>query len=250
MITRFLVTLGLLTCIPVKLPADLKAGEIGKATMFFPLVGLLIGFIMAVVWLIAWNIFENPLIAAVMVILSDFFITRGMHFDGLMDTADGVFSNRQPEEALMIMKDSRVGAMGVMAGIGAAFLKMALLAAIPYREGVSAIVMAAVASRWSMVLNIFAYPYARKEPGTGKPFSDYTGWHEFVIATVIAIISLFVLGSWKAILAAAGALGLAYGLGLFLKNKLGGLTGDCYGATNEIIFAGFLVLFIVVVKFL
>ena len=149
-----------------------------------------------------------------------------------MDTMDGVFSVRSRERMLEIMKDSRVGANGVMAFGVFLLLKWSLLLdLLPVTAGPALFVMP-VASRLAMVIAITAFPYARPE-GIGKAFAQYSGRYSLLFAVVTALLFVLPLGITAGVsLAAVVLFSLAFCRRM--TKTLGGLTGDVYGALTEI----------------
>ena len=225
----FFAALQFLTIIPIRL--NFSGGQVGRATGYFPLVGIIIGVILAGLnYLLSLALppaLVNVLLVAAMVIL-----TGALHLDGLVDTCDGIAGHRTPEERWRIMHDSRAGGFGV---IGAALLlvvKFVALNSVPTRLMMFTLLVAPAVSRWTMVYAIFAYPYARPA-GLGKAFKQATGLWQFIIATLITVVlaaGLFrlaglviILVVWFMVLAVA----------FYLKRKFAGLTGDTYGAINE-----------------
>ena len=210
--------------------------NISHSRAFYPAIGLMIGLVLVGVEEGSSRVFSEPLTAAFLVAVM-IVVTRGLHLDGLMDVFDGVFGGFTPERRLEIMRDSRVGAFGVIGAVAVLLLKYGALVSLlmlpqPGKEW--ALFLFPTLSRWTMVVLLGAFPYVRTQ-GLGSPFHG-TG---IKIATTIAGISA---------LAASVSLGGFAGLGLFfgvtvvawlmgwaIAKTLGGLTGDAYGATNEII---------------
>lgn len=228
----FLFALGHLSRLPV--PAiPFKEESLGRSTAFFPLVGLVFGAILAIFWWLAGQLFSPPVIAA-MIVVGLVILTGGIHLDGFMDSADGLFSGRSTERKLEIMRDSRVGAFGVLAVICLFLLKFSLLQSFPGTVMFKVLLLTPVLSRWGMAYAIFTFPYARPE-GLGKLYAVYTGKRELLLASFIAVaIAGFTLGPvglW--LMALSGVLTLF--LGKVIAGELGGLTGDTYGAINEIL---------------
>jgi len=161
-------------------------------------------------------------------------LTGGIHLDGLADTADGLFSRRPRERKLEIMRDSRIGAMGAAALWAVLALKSAALAAVPPPVIVPYVVFAAASGRWAMVWAITFFPYARAE-GAGSIF------HGERLLPAAAAASLFWAAAGLWLLRLPGALIilpavvlLNHMLCIFLKSRLGGLTGDTYGALCQV----------------
>ena len=204
----------------------------GKATRFFPIVGLILGAITAVVYRICIPIFPEEVTAG-LTVLTMVVLTGGIHLDGFMDSMDGLFSGRDRERKLEIMKDSRIGAFGAVGLVSLFLVKYTVILSLPSEFLYPLLILAPVVSRWAMVICIKFFPYLRKQ-GLGKLYSQYTGWNEFIIASVL-VTGITVL------LAGLPGLVLLVICGLFawfmcrrVSRQLGGLTGDIYGAVNEI----------------
>ncbi|MFC0211491.1 adenosylcobinamide-GDP ribazoletransferase [Paenibacillus chartarius] len=235
--------------LPVNAPYD--AVSLARSTVWYPFVGLLIGAVLAAAGAIAgWLL--PPLPAAALVLAIWVAVTGGLHLDGLMDTADGLLSHRDRERMLEIMKDSRVGAMGVIAGGLQLLMKLSLLSvwAEAGRECPSVWLLlpaAAVLSRAFMTAAIAGWPYARAgSGGLGGLYRGVGRVHAWMAAggalglTLLLGLASSGLADWpKAAVFAAAAGVLAYAAGCLLaqrmSGKLGGLTGDTYGALCEVL---------------
>ena len=114
-------------------------------------------------------------------------LTRGLHFDGLMDVCDGLFGGFTPERRLAIMRDSHVGAFGVLGVVADLLLRHAALGALLDGWRIAALLLPPIAGRWAMVWAMVAYPYGRTE-GLGAAFKRGAGWREVALATVGAAI--------------------------------------------------------------
>lgn len=204
----------------------------GRATGFFPLAGSLIGALMAAVVWAGGPYLPLQLQAALLIVLM-VVLTGGIHLDGFMDSVDGLFSGRPREKKLEIMRDSRVGAFGVIGAICLLLLKFSLLAGINSGALIKLLVVVPSISRWNMTLSIFIFPYARQE-GLGAIYKKYCGVKELLLATVFAgAAAVIALGIYGGLLMAAGGL-IAYLTGRKVSKELGGLTGDIYGFINEL----------------
>ena len=256
-VSSLLAALAFLTWIPAWLPGA-RLGrksqrDISNSRSWFPLVGLLIGFLvlMAAFWA-SW-VFPIYLTAAVLLFVLSV-VTRGLHLDGLMDVCDGIFGGATPERRLEIMKDPRVGAFGA-AGLGVILvLKFGALLSLmdqrfvfdsgpvallrPMTQGldIQAIIVLLIfpmLSRWAMVASLAAFPYARSD-GLGSPFHQGGILFSTAAAAVITLALSVLLGGLGGLFMFAGATVLALAMGWAMARSLGGLTGDCYGATNEV----------------
>lgn len=235
---------------PVKTELDFTSELLKRSTAYYPLVGTAIGLCV----LLFGTVLSLALPAeptAVLMLILWVWLTGGLHLDGWMDTADGLLSYRPRDKMLEIMKDSRVGAMAVIACVLLLLLKFSLLVALLEAEDTylyPALLTAPVWSRWFMAYAMGKWPSARGGEGLAGRFS---GLHNNVILSAsvwafiltglcvfapmlfgygeLSWITLFVcflgqpLVAWVAGTRAANA----------MSAKLGGLTGDTYGALNE-----------------
>ncbi|MBW7460890.1 adenosylcobinamide-GDP ribazoletransferase, partial [Paenibacillus sepulcri] len=153
-----------MTRIPVPVEIPFTPAVLARSTVYYPLVGLVIGGITAAAgWLLTLAVPALP--AAVLILLIWTALSGALHLDGLMDSADGVLSHRPRERMLDIMKDSRVGAMGVMAAIFLLLLKFATLSALLEGEGgwleaAPLVVMVCGWSRLWVVCSMAGWPFA------------------------------------------------------------------------------------------
>lgn len=226
----FLIGLQFLTRIHLVRQTMWTAEDFGRSTRFFPLVGLVLGICYALAaWLLLYAFGMRSLTAALLLILP-LLLTGGLHADGFMDTADGVFSGRDRARKLEIMKDSRVGAFGVVSFVMLMFVQYALLSDLAPMLFVPALFVMPIIGRLAMVLAVACFPYAR-EDGMGKTFADMAGRSTVVIAALTTAVLVL---PWGMLATAALVLGTLFAL-LFCRtmtNILGGLTGDVYGAAT------------------
>jgi adenosylcobinamide-GDP ribazoletransferase len=232
-----------LTGIPLRVDGDVSPGDLWRSMGWYPLVGLVVG---AVAWaLYAGLTYVLPgLVAAILVVIFLELLTRGLHMDGVMDTADGILSGAPRERALEIMKDHNVGAMGVVAAVLLLLLKVAALGALARPEAAAPLIAGWTAARALPAIDVYFWPYARPA-GTGEAF---TREHSLgpvqlalgFLAAGVAVaglsgVLLGALGSWYAgIVAAAVSVVVALGVQALVARKLGGLTGDVYGMGIEL----------------
>jgi adenosylcobinamide-GDP ribazoletransferase len=229
---------------PVQVPYEERV--LRRSVVFYPVVGFAIGLVLLTAGYLLSAVLPA---AAASALLTGIWVslTGGLHMDGLMDTADGLLSHRSRERMLEIMKDSRVGAMGVIACVLQLLLKFAFLDAMLASgwSGAAGLVLAApIWSRWFMVAAIALWPYARGNEGMGSMFTR-VGSRQLlgcsVLAVLLSLAGLAVFGGGLRdafVLSSAGLL-LAGLPGTLLARriaaKLGGLTGDTYGAINELV---------------
>lgn len=240
-IKRLILMIQFLTIIP--LPAKINAGEedYGKGLVFAPFVGLILGGLIMLLNSLLGAFFPDTIIG-VIILIAYIVLTGGLHFDGLGDTFDGLFSNRPKEKILEIMRDSRVGTNGVLA-ITSVFVLDAMLFASIGREWIgSALLLMPVSGRMGTLLGAGICVYARKD-GLGKSFIDYCGAKEILIGAVFHLAVFFLVLGYTGLIAGILMILLALLTIRFLTFKLGGATGDILGAVCELNQTVFLVLF-------
>jgi adenosylcobinamide-GDP ribazoletransferase len=218
-----------LTIFPAIIRRAFTAGELGRAVGYFPLVGLALGGVLYGMEVGLGLIFPAQVVA-IFILAAWLLLTRALHFDGFLDTCDGLFGGFTPERRLEIMRDSRVGAFGVAGG---GLLLLAKYAAIVSLPGLSGLLLAPVLGRWATSIAIFAYPYAR-DKGMGRDMKDNVHWSQVILATTIVVLAAWFFAGWTGLLAIAIA-GIVLWLGAgFILRRIPGLTGDNYGALCEL----------------
>jgi adenosylcobinamide-GDP ribazoletransferase len=218
-----------LTTFPAVIRRMFTAQELGHAVGYFPLVGLALGGVFYGLVSGLRLIFPSQVVA-VFVLVAWILLTRALHFDGFLDTCDGLFGGFTPERRLEIMRDSRVGAFGVAGGGLLLLAKFAAIVSLPHLSG---LVLAPVLGRWVLSIAIFAYPYAR-EKGLGRDMKDNVRWPQVILSTALTVLAAWLFAGWAGLLASALA-GVVLWLGAgFILRRIPGLTGDSYGALCEI----------------
>ena len=229
---QFLTTLPL----PARQPTLI---DLGRAVGWFPLVGILLGaFLAGSNWLLAHFLPPGPS-AAILLIL--WLLASGaIHFDGFLDTCDGLFGGKTPEQRLTIMRDHRVGAFAVAGGGLLLLLKYSALTAASSRT--LPLLLAPMLGRWAMSLAIVLFPYARPQ-GLGRAMKDHAHWPQALLATVVTLLAAWFLGRSLGLLALGVALIALLLTAAFIQTRIPGLTGDSYGAINELVEALILITF-------
>lgn len=228
----FLAALGFLTRIPVPGNNNIDSHTLSRSIIFFPVVGGIIGAVSAGLFFISEPYLPRTVISVLIVALP-IFITGGIHFDGLLDTCDGLFSGRSRERSLEIMRDSRVGSMGVIAGILNVMLRYSLLLELPGAILPVLLITQAITGRWVMALALHFFPYARKD-GLGQGFTAEKSIFHIVRSSLLAILTILLITRAAGILIALMAVALSLLIAVWVVGKIGGLTGDVYGALNEV----------------
>ncbi len=226
---------SMLSVLPAARGRAPEPGDLAAAVPFFPIVGGLLG-------LTLWggyrgleatglpDLVRGALLTVLLVIL-----TGGLHVDGLADTCDGLAGTSR-ERRLAIMADTATGAFGVVGVTCLLLLKFAALATLESAAALPVLVLGPVLGRWVMVLVLFAFPYARGPSGLGYYFKEGARWPALVVATTFVAgpaLALLPTGAAAGVMVLAGVLSL--GLGRWMSRRLGGLTGDVYGAVCEVV---------------
>ena len=230
---RLLYALRFLTILPIPYRQDEDLRQMARSSVWFPLVGLVIGAMLAGTHHLASSVGLDtaaPVLTTLMWIL----LTGGLHLDGLADTADGLGGGRTREQRLEIMKDSRIGSFGTLALIGQILLKVTLIHGLADELITPALLIAPMAGR-SIVLFTFRIFPAARPGGMGDFFQKNGTWAEPIVGILYSLTAAWLLldTAGSLILPAAGIIILPYCL--FLTKRLGGLTGDCYGSIIEIL---------------
>ena len=236
----FLAALKFLTIIPLPWRREASPEELGRSLVYFPVVGIIIGLILAgLSWLL--GLILPPAVVNVLLIVCLAVISGALHLDGFVDTCDGIAGHKTVEARWQVMRDSRAGGFGIAGVCLLLLVKYISLNSVPESLLMLTLILMPVVSRWAMVYALFAYPYARPS-GLGKVFKQEANWQRFSLATIITLAVAMVLtllpniaysylaglaimgGSWIIVMIVA----------TYLKRKFAGLTGDTYGAINEV----------------
>ncbi len=229
----FLQALSFLTVLPMgHLPLPEEKG-LARSMAFFPIVGLLIGLLLAIAHFLLSYLFSQSFVLWLTLGWLAL-LTRGLHLDGFADTVDGFAAGGPKEKILEVMRDSRIGAFGVVGLIfliGAKYLALGQITepSVPY-----SLILMTVTGRNSMVWVCYRSPYARAGEGLAKPFVENLTAREMIISSALTLgIGVLLEGLDGAIVfLGIGLFSLAFRF-FFLK-KLAGVTGDILGAANEL----------------
>jgi adenosylcobinamide-GDP ribazoletransferase len=223
------IAIGLLTTLPFGLPEDWQPGDSGRAGIWYPLVGVVIGGLTWLTWRLLTPYFP-PLVVGVLTLLIWVALSGGLHLDGLADCCDGLFASTTPERRLEIMKDPRLGTFGGVGLLLVLLLKAAALSSLTPSAGFG-IILAATLGRWC-ILPAGLMPLARPG-GMGADFASGLRRGAIFTSAILPLGLAFLLGTqgWIAtlvgLLAAAAVLGLA-------RARIRGVTGDVFGAVVEV----------------
>jgi adenosylcobinamide-GDP ribazoletransferase len=229
-LAAFFSALEFLTLFPPLLQRVFSPAELGQAVGFYPLVGLLLGAFLAGAEVIFDHLLPGGVSLALL--LAVWVVSTGaLHLDGFLDSCDGLFGGQTPQERLEIMRDERLGAFALAGGLLLILCKFASLNAIPNLYTV--LLVAPTLGRWGMAFALVFFPYGR-EQGIGRDIKDNAGTGELVVATLTAVLVALFAGWGRGVVALLAVGALAWAIGRFSLRRLPGLTGDIYGAINEL----------------
>jgi len=249
---KIILAFQFLTIVPVKDMGEVSSEEMGSTTSVFPLIGFVEGVLLAFFASVFMKFFPAELTSALLVLIL-VIMNGGLHLDGLSDTFDAVASGGDREKKLLIMKDSTVGPMGVISIVMVLLLKYILLNALLFHASspayFAAIISMPILSRWAMVTAAFHGRSARND-GLGHLFVEHTGGIQLAVASAIAVILTGMVCSvimqfqfyiFYLMFAMPVLYGFSFLSVLFFNKIFGGMTGDSFGALNEIALLIFLI---------
>ncbi|MBM3073876.1 adenosylcobinamide-GDP ribazoletransferase [Enterobacter sp. RHBSTW-00994] len=231
-------TMRLMTRIPI--PAKWTDGvdfrHLGRGITFFPVIGAVVGALAAVLSLVVSQTGGGIYIGAIGYVLALVVLTGGFHLDGLADTCDGIFSARTRERMLEIMKDSRLGTFGGLALIFCLLIKTFAvigLSHLPATALFSLLMCAPIAGRSVLVLGMYGQRYARDVEGLGNLFIGQITFREAAMTLGIGVAAVWLIAGLHGLAAFLVCFLVIFGMVRYLRNRLGGQTGDTLGALEE-----------------
>jgi adenosylcobinamide-GDP ribazoletransferase len=210
-----------------------KPDALIRAAKFFPLVGLAVGAGAAGVYCLLSPHLPTAIVA-VLIVLFSALVTGGLHEDGLADAADAFGAGWNREQILDIMKDSRIGSYGALAIVFSVAGRILLLMYLPPAGLVQYVISADVLCRWTMLPLAVAIPGARENASQGARIAGKVSGVSLIVGTVFSFGVVGYLLRMSAALPIAAALIVMLLSGLYYKHRIGGITGDCFGATSQL----------------
>ena len=248
---RFFLSISFLTILPIHFlfsSEDQKdqhyiKKDLSKSSIFFPLVGILIGLILIGVnsilqWISLDSFLSNGIILTFWV-----FLSGGLHLEGFADMVDGFSGGRDQEAIIRIMKDGAVGAKGAIALILLILLKFLLLNSLSVSIRMETLLLAPVMGRWAMVLSGYLGKPASSDNTLSKMFSLYLGKLEIILATLFTLVIAFYLLSYQSLYFMGFSAFISYLMVYYSFTKMQGICGDVIGAINELTEVGVLLIF-------
>ncbi|HEY8606248.1 MAG TPA: adenosylcobinamide-GDP ribazoletransferase [Noviherbaspirillum sp.] len=234
----FFIALQFFTRLPVPRWVGFQPEWLHQASRWFPAIGLVVGGASALVYLLAALVWPQP-VAILLAVIAGIYLTGAFHEDGFADTCDGLGGGTTPQRVLEIMVDSRIGTYGAV-GIGLLLaLRCTSLALLPAQSVAVALLLAHPLSRLASVTLIWRLDYVKAE-GKAKPLAQKMSHREFLFAAASVLLPALLLAgtgriAWAGLGAgAAAAAGGAWWLARKCVRRIGGYTGDCLGAVQQL----------------
>lgn len=230
----FLVAMQFMTRLPVSRVVQYSPDALAQSVVFFPAIGLLVGAGGAGLYLLlSPHVSRDIVVVLVLVYLVA--VTGGLHEDALGDAADGFGGGREKDRVLAIMRDSRIGSFGAIAITLGLLARFVFLTNVAPGKFVGVFIAGQVLGRWTALPLAFFLPPARDhEPGQGKLIARRITPMWFVAGTLLALVIVALALRTEALWAALVAAMIAGISGWYYRRRIGGITGDCLGATNQL----------------
>ncbi len=226
----FLTALKFLTVFPWPRKFSTTQGEIGQSAPLFPMVGLCLGLVLVLVNRLL-DPYLSPGIHSALLVTLLILMTRALHMDGLGDTFDGLGAKGDRETALNAMGDSRTGIFGLLAVVVVIVFKLRAIEVLGDGRD-QALLLAPVLGRWAMVILAFGSESARE--GMGRIMVDHVKGRHVLLATALTLLLIIPLAGRAGLLIALSISLFTLISSRILHRRLGGVTGDTFGAVGEI----------------
>jgi len=234
----FFIALQFFTRVPAPRWVGFEPEWLRHAARYFPAVGMVVGVVTAGVYVLSMRIWPQP-VAVLLSMIAGIYLTGAFHEDGFADACDGLGGGNTPQRVLEIMHDSRTGAYGAIGISLMLVLKFVVLSSLPIYAVAMALLAAHPLSRLASTALIWRLPYAKPE-GKAKPLVQAMSTLEFCIAAftaILPVVAICAVGQlpWQAIVAGSIAMAVAtLWLARFFLRRIGGYTGDCLGALQQV----------------
>jgi adenosylcobinamide-GDP ribazoletransferase len=223
------VALTFLTIVPVGGTRVEPSDRLGRA--YFPAVGALVGLAAGIVFMVVSAVI-GPLMASVATVATGAVITGGLHLDGLADSADGLLGSGNREQRLEIMRDPRLGSFGAIALVLVLLGDVAALSEMTPIRALAGLIAAGALSRLAMLAVVALVPYARRD-GLGLMAQGEHGARDIVVGALFSVIACAPGGARALVALPVVAMTTALVVAL-ARRRIGGATGDVYGACAEV----------------
>ncbi len=230
----FLSAVQFLTRLPVSSICGLSMDVLGEASVFFPIVGLLVA-----AGGVALNHLLSPWmgrnILVMLVLLYFVLLTGGLHEDGLADTADGFGGGWRKDQILTIMRDSRIGSFGATAIVFSILARYVCLQSLSERAFDHFLVAGQVLNRWTALPLGFFLRSAREDDGQGARVAEKVSGLSLILGTAVTVVIVGLALGREAVWILCVGVAVTILAGIYFWRRIGGVTGDCMGATNQLV---------------
>jgi adenosylcobinamide-GDP ribazoletransferase len=232
LVEELFVAFQFLTRLPIS-RVSYQADSLSRSAKFFPVVGLVIGFGASLLQHVLTPHLDRALVALLLLTFL-VLITGGLHEDALADTADAFGGGWNREQVLTILRDSRIGSFGALALVLSVLARFLLLSILPVNRFTALVVSAHVLCRWTTLPLGYFLRTARESEGQGARIAQKISPTSLLVGTLLTFAIIFYLlrrEFWIPIVASLLITGLS---GLYYYRRIRGITGDCFGATNQV----------------
>ena len=227
----FLIALQFLTLLKIGKVNIVSDVDLAKSMAWFSVVGILIGLILAGIYAVLIAYLPAIVVASIIVLLTAVF-SGGLHLDALADTFDGIAGGKDSNDILRIMHDSNIGAIGAAAVFISLLIKFSCVYSA--QAPAKAIIVSSIFSRWAFVFSAKNWPAAPDSEGLGKKFISFVSIKELLWASLAMFAAVMYVFGIKGLILITIIVLSVWIFNNFIKNKIGGLTGDTLGAAGEL----------------
>lgn len=239
-VENIILVIGFLTKLPIPSNLNYSSKKLADGLLFAPLIGLLIGILLVLVYILMGLFFPYYIVAA-LVLVFYVYITGGLHIDGLGDLGDALFSGRRNDAFYLVMKDSRLGTGGFLTIIFVLFLDYLLLIETMNWK---VLLFLPIAGRLGLLFGAVIGSYPKAYEGSGKLFIDGSSFKNSWWMLFMILAFSYFLFNWQGLVIFISLLVLSLILVRIWSKRLGGITGDMLGALVEYSQLAFLLLLI------
>jgi len=229
-VNAFFAAVQFLTLFPRPWWMQHSTSEVGRSAIFYPVVGLILGLILVLVNFLLLPFASAGLLSVILITLLAF-MTRGLHLDGVGDTFDGLGAGGDRDRVLSIMDDSHTGVFGLIAIVLVLFFKIHAIESIDVDRW-RALLVAPILGRWAMVL--LAYRSKAAKAGLGSNLMEHLQTKHFLLATLVTLLLVAAIWRRNGIVMMAWVAVFTIASKNYFHRRLGGVTGDIFGAVGEL----------------
>jgi adenosylcobinamide-GDP ribazoletransferase len=229
-VSSFFAALQFLTLFPCPKWIDHSPDQVGRSAIFFPVIGFMLGLILAFVNFLLEPFASAGLLSVILVSLL-VFVTRGLHLDGVGDTFDGLGAGGDRDHVLSVMDDSHTGTFGLIAIVLVLFLKIHALESLDIGRW-RVLLAAPILGRWAMVL--LGYRSTAAKAGLGSNLIDQLKTKHFLLATFLTLLLVAAILRGNGVVMMTWVAAFTIAVKTYFRRRLGGVTGDTFGAVGEL----------------